>query len=653
MNRAMLSKYEQELEHLRSAAGEFARQNPKIASRLALDERECRDPYVERLLEGFAYLAARVQLKLEAEFPRFTETLLNIIYPQYLAPVPAMAMVQFVPELTEAGLAQGFSIARGTALRSQRGAGEATSCEFRTAHEVRLLPLRVSGASYHTRDTGVLDLPGQLGEPVRAAVRIELEATAGLTLDKISVGDLPLFISAGDAARMRLYEQLLSDAVCVLVREAKPADPLATRAPAQRLSADSVQRVGYDEREGLLPADGRTFHGYRLLAEYFAFPQRFMSVSVAGLEGALRRVKGARAEIIIPLRREEPTLERAVEAETFVPFCTPAINLFTKRADRIFVTDQRPEHHVVVDRTRPIDFEVHSVTKVVGYGVGGVEGVGPGGVEREFRPFYAATDWDDAGMPTAGGSGGGGAGGAYYTLHRTARMLTQREQQQGTRSLRYLGSDVYLSLVDGHALPYPDDLRQLSVEVLCTNRDLPIQMPVGRGARDFDIDTAAPLRTIRCIVSPSMPRPAPTEGQVAWRAIGHLAQNYLSLANASGGSSPAAIRDLLRLYADESDPQRRAVDAQQVEGVLSVTSRPITRRVPAPGPVTFVRGIEVAVELDESRFEGSGVFLLGSVLERFFSRYVSSNSLSETVLRSPQRGEIKRWPAIVGRRPML
>jgi type VI secretion system protein ImpG len=632
VNRSLLSKYEQELEHLRSVAGEFARQYPKIASRLALDERECRDPYVERLLEGFAFMAARVQLKLDAEFPRFTETLLNIVYPQYLAPVPSMTMVQFAPELTDAGLAGGFVVPRGTALRSMRGAGDSTACEFRTGHSVNLLPLRVVGAGYYTRDMGVLELPAMPG--ARAAVRIVLEATAGLNFDQLKVDSLPLFLNAADATRMRLYEALLGDATGVLVREPKPSDALARWQPGTRLEASSIGRVGFDESQGLLPADGRTFHGYRLLSEYFAFPQRFMTVDFTGLAAALARVKGPRAEIIVGLRREEPLLERVVEAGTFVPFCTPAINLFPRRADRVFVTDQRPEHHLVVDRTRPNDFEVYAVKRVVGHGLSADE-------EREFRPFYAASDWDAQ------------ASGAYYMTHRTARVLTQREQSMGTRSVRYAGSEVYLSLVDAQAAPYGERLRQLGVEVLATNRDLPIQMPVGKGARDFDIDFGAPLKTIRCVVSPSMPRAAPIDGQVAWRAIGHLAQNYLSLASVAGGSSPAALRDLLRLYADDTDPERRQVHAQQIDGIVSVGSAPITRRVPTPGPITFVRGLELSIDFDEGKFEGTGVFLLGAVLEQFFARYVSSNALTETVIRSVQRGEVKRWPATVGRRPML
>ncbi|CAN5807018.1 type VI secretion system baseplate subunit TssF [soil metagenome] len=634
MHRQFLGYYEQELDHLRGMAGEFARQFPKIAGRLALDPKDsgitCKDPYVERLLEGFAFLAARVQVKLDAEFPRFTQNLLNIIYPQYLCPTPSMAMVQFTPLPTEAGLAQGYPIPRATTLRG-KAVERSAPCEFRSAHEVVLWPIKVVDAQYYTRDLGVLEL-GDGAKNIRAAVRIRLQSTAGLKFNQLTLDALPLFLNASDATRMRLYEQLLADARSVIVRPAPEAGMSFRGLPwSDTLPESTLHRVGFDEREALLPSDARTFQGYRLVHEYFAFPQRFMFVGLRGLNASLRKCPGDQLDIIIPLSKEDPRLERNVEASTFAPFCTPAVNLFPRRADRVYVTDRRPEHHVVVDRTAPADFEVHSITRVTGYSENNTR-------VRDFRPFFSATDFDSDERH-----------GAYFTLNRVPRQFSQRESQRGPRSNLYRGSEVNLSIVDAHAAPYSDDLSQLSIEVLATNRDLPIAMPLGQGARDFDIDLGAPLATIRCVGSPTVPRASWVEGETAWRAISHLSQNYLALVDAADGSGAGALRDLLRLYCDESDSAQR----QQIEGLRSVRSAPMTRRVPGAGPITFVRGLEVALEFDETLYEGTGVFLLGAVLEQVFSRYVSINSFTETAVRTAQRGEIKRWPQTLGRRPML
>lgn len=634
MHRQFLGYYEQELDHLRGMAGEFAQQFPKIAGRLALDAKDsgitCKDPYVERLLEGFAFLAARVQLKLDAEFPRFTQNLLSIVYPQYLCPTPSMAMVQFTPLPGEAALAQGFKIPRGTALRGRSGDGSAV-CEFRSAHDVHLWPLKVADAQYYTRDLGVLELPEQL-KGVRAALRIRLSCTAGLTWKQVLLNELPMFIRGGDAQRMRIYEQIFANATAVIVRPA-PEEGMSFRAvPWQDvLTTDALTRAGFDERESLLPSDARSFQGYRLVHEYFTFPQRFIFARFGNLRASLAKIEGTEVDIIVPLNAEDVRLERNIDATTFAPFCTPAVNLFPKRADRIYVTDKRPEHQVIVDKTRPLDFEVHSITRVEGYDENNDN-------MRDFRPFFAANDFDTD-----------SAHGAYYVLNRVPRQFSQREQRQGPRSNLYKGSEVYMSIVDSRSAPYPDNLSQLSIEVLATNRDLPISMAVGMGQRDFDIDVAAPLQTIRCIGTPTVPGASWVEGEMAWRAISHLSQNYLSLTDLADGGGAGALRDLLRLYCNSDDTTHR----QQIDGVRSVTSRPLTRRVPGPGPITFVRGLEIGVTLDESLYEGTGIFLLGAVLEQVFARYVSINSFTETVVHSVQRGEIKRWPQIVGRRPML
>src|SRR5881394_334087 len=180
MDERLLGYYNNELHHLREMAGEFAREFPKVAGRLALDKDAkeiCPDPYVERLLEGFAFLAARVHLKLDAEFPRFTQSLLETVYPHFLSPIPSMAVVRFEPEESDAALAPGVVMPRGSLLRSVPGKGEKTSCVFQTAHPVRLLPVRVLEARYFTRDLAQLNLPPQVA--AKAAIRLRLQITAG------------------------------------------------------------------------------------------------------------------------------------------------------------------------------------------------------------------------------------------------------------------------------------------------------------------------------------------------------------------------------------------------------------------------------------------------------------------------------------------
>jgi type VI secretion system protein ImpG len=345
----------------------------------------------------------------------------------------------------------------------------------------------------------------------------------------------------------------------------------------------------------------------------------------------VRRCEENEFDVIILLREPDLELEGRVDATTFAPFCSPAINLFPKRADRIHLSDRFSEFHVIPDRTRPLDFEVYEVLRVVGHGT-------RAGEEQEFLPFYSAKDFD---------AQGGGAG-AYYAVNRVPRTASSREKRFGRRS-SYAGSEVYVSLVDSKEAPYRSDLRQLEVSTRCTNRDLPLQMPVGVGATDFTMDVEAPVECVRCVSGPTAPKPSPAEGEIAWRAISHLSLNYLSLANASEEEGASALREILRLYGDNSDPQI----CKQIDGVRTITSRPIVLRIVGPGPIAFARGLEVTLTLDEAAFEGTGVFVLGAVLDRFFEKYVSINSFTQTVVKTLQRGEVMRWPARMGQRQTL
>ena len=625
MDPRLLRYYNQELHHVREMGSEFAREFPKIAGRLGMDGIDCADPYVERLLEGFAFLAARVQLKVDAEFPRFTQHLFELIYPHYLAPTPSMAVVQIQPDLDEGSLASGFRIQRGTELQSTAGKSDQTTCTYTTAHDLDLWPLELTEAKYFSgasalANIGVTDLKG-----VKAGIRLRLRATAGVAFDEVQLDRLRLYILGADELPKKIYEQLLANSTGAVIRPKGGKDPWQ-----EKIHRSDINAFGFANDEALLPYTRRSFHGYRLLQEYFAFPERFLFVQLCNLRRAIQRCSGTELEIIVLLDRAVTGLDNAVSETNFGLNCTPIINLFDKRADRIHVDRGSPSFHVLPDRTRPLDFEVYSITDVRGYGSGAEE-------EVEFRPFYSSRD---AGMQHERM--------AYFTAQREPRMLSTRQRKVGSRA-SYVGSEVYLSLVDAQNAPFSSRMKQIAVKIKCTNRDLPLQMLLGKGKTDFTMASGAPVKSIRSVAGPTKPRPSLAHGDASWRLISHLSLNYMSLVDHEDGEGSMALRELLSLYADESD----AATQRQIEGVKSVSSRPITRRLPTSGPISFGRGLEITVTCEDGAFEGSGVYVLGSVLEAFFSRYVSMNSFSETVLRTEDRGEVARWPARIGRRPRL
>ena len=625
MDPKFLKYYNSELHFMREMGGEFAKQFPKIAGRLGLDGFECSDPYVERLLEGFSFLAARVQFKLDAEFPGFTQHLLEMVYPHYLAPTPSMAVVQLQPDLSEGALAEGFTVPRQSALRSLIGKGEQTPCEFRTSHDVTLWPLEIAEAEYVTNTLVLPKIKAPHLPTAKAGFRLRLRTTAGLTFDKLSLDHLPLYLHGSDEIPMHIYEQILANSVALVLRSTSDSTPWQ-----KVIDRSHIKRVGFNENEAMLPYGAQSFSGYRLLHEYFAFPDGYLFVDLSGLGEAVSQCAENELELFILLDRINPVLEHKIDASAFALFCSTAINLFPKRADRIHLNTRENEYHVVPDLTRPMDFEIYQVSGMVGHGTG---------VDRkqEFLPFYSS---DETSFRTENS--------AYYTVRRESRLLSIRQQRYGTRS-NYVGSEVFVSIVDAGEAPYSTDLRQLAVTTLCTNRDLPLHMPVGVGKTDFTLESGAPVESIRCIVGPSKPKPSYAEGDTAWRLISHLSLNYLSLVDSDEQKGAAALREILRLYGYITE----AHIEKQIEGVLSVVTVPITRRMPIDGPISFGRGLEVTVTMDEAAFEGTGCFLLGAILENFFAKSVSINSFTETVIKTDRRGEIMRWPARIGRNQVL
>lgn len=625
MDPRLLKYYNRELQHVREVGAEFASEFPKIAGRLGLDTFECTDPYVERLFEGFAFMAARVQLKVDSEFPNFTQHLLEIIYPHYVSATPSMTVVEFKPDLSEEGLAAGLPIPKGTSLRSLVAKGEQTACEYRTAQPIQLFPLEITQLEYLPTLAAISSAglsSAKYLSHAKAALRIVLRTTTGAKFNQLALDKLPVFLRGSGSTPYRLYEQLLANSKAIACK--------FKQGPAVVVKfADGhfIRSVGFEQDEALLQQTPRSFDGYRILQEYFAFPERYLFVELGELSGLIAECETDEIELFVLLDRSDAQLVNAVDKTNLALFCVPAINLFPKRADRIRVDHRQSEYHLVVDRGRPMDYEVFSVNQVEGFGSGQ-------NVEQTFLPFYGSKAAFHNQSETA-----------FYTLRRQKRVLSSKQRRKGVRS-SYIGSEVFVSLVDAAQAPYSKSLSQLGLETLCTNRDLPLVMPVGLSDTDFTLQISAPVKSIRCIAGPTRPLPAAYEADTVWRLINHLSLNYLSLIDNDAKTGAAALRELLSLYADNREPAIK----KQIEGVISVSAKNVVRRIDSNGPMVFGRGLEITVLFDESAFEGGGYFLLGTVLEQFFARYVSINSFVETVIRTTDRGEVARWPVRIGRR---
>lgn len=624
MDSKLLEYYNRELAYLREMGAEFAERYPKVAGRLGMHGIDVADPYVERMMEGFAFLTSRVQLKMDAEFPRFSQRLLEMIAPGYLAPTPSMAIAELHPDSKKGDINRGFLVPRGTMMDSQLLKKNGVTCSYATAHDVTLLPLTIKQVELG----GIpADIPlGQMGLSQRGAVsalRIRLSCEPSTTLDHVDFDQLVFFLSGPDIEALTLLELLMQHTVGIFCQTVG-AEPRR-----QVLSDDALKQEGFAPDQALLPDDLRNFDGYRLLQEYFAFPARFQFISISQLRPLLAQADGEREfEIVLLLDKADAALERVVDSSHLALHCTPVINLFPRVAERQKLSESSHEYHLVVDNIRPLDYEIYAVQKLYGARDGQRE-------EQIFRPFWSTYSRDD------------GNYGAYFSLRREQRTLSEHAQRYGTRT-GYVGSEVFLSLVDEQHAPWRDDLRYVTAEVLCTSRDLPLML-LQQDRQGFKLPDSVPAAGLTMRKGPTPPRKALAEGMATWRLISHLQMNYLSLMDSNDGEGAAALRQMLGLYANLAE----APVARQIEGIRHCRLRPVHRRVPEPGPIVFARGIGIELTVDEQAFSGSSPWLFGSVLERLFSRLVASNSFTEMTLISQQRGEVGYWPPRMGKRALI
>ncbi|HUS06615.1 MAG TPA: type VI secretion system baseplate subunit TssF [Bryobacteraceae bacterium] len=609
----LLLYYERELTFLRQMGAEFAEKYPKIASRLILEHDKCDDPHVERLLEGFAFLAARVHLKLDDEFPQITEALLSIVYPHYIRPIPSMSVVQFHLDPEQGKLGGALRVPRQSVLYSKPVAG--APCKFRTSYDTTLWPLSVVDAEWKTPDRLQ---PAMKSPDAIAALRLELQCFPDVELRKLDLSSLRFYLNGESNVIHTLYELLCSNTLQIWVRDPTPN----SRVRPVLLPASALKPVGFSSDEGMLPYPGRSFVGYRLLQEYFTFPEKFFFIDLNGLDQAFQAGFGARAEIVFLIgdydqNQRKQMLELGISGKTFRLGCTPIINLFPQTAEPILVDQRKFEYPVVPDVRRPQATEIFSIDEVVS--------IDPHSREMmNFEPFYSYR-------------------------HATSREKKQtfwiaNRRPSGRRNDE--GTEIYLSLVDLSSRPVHPDTDTLTIRTTCTNRDLPSRLPFGDEQGDFDLEAGSAVAKIVALKKPTNTLRPPVGKDVLWRLISHLSLNYLSLVEEGKDS----LQEILKLYnfTDSTYSQK------QIDGIVSLRSRKHFARVMSDGGISFARGTRVDMEFDEEQFVGGGVYLFASVLEHFLGLYVSLNSFSQLVASSTQRKEvIQEWPPRAGQKILM
>lgn len=591
MTDELLPFYNRELAFIREMGAEFAQRNPKIAGRLRWSGDMSEDPHVSRMIEAFAFLNARISHKLDDDFPELTEALLGVLYPHYLAPFPSAAIVQTEISRDQGELTAGYSIKSGSVIEQT----ESVNCQFRTSYDVQLFPIEVSHARYQSQP---FSAPvNRLSRDAVAVMTITLKAFSDKVIfDQFPLKSLRIYLDGQGQHIHDLYESLLNNCLGIALA-ANATDPHAVT-----LASDCVTPVGFDEHEGLLDYPARSFLGYRLLTEYFSFPEKFMFVDIGGFTAENLQLVGQNNElrIYLYLDRHIPDLEQRIDQSNFKLGCTPVVNLYKQRAEPITWSHTEAEYRVIPDARRPMQHELFAITRVMA--------TSPDDETVEFAPFYSTRHTKDANSRTF-----------WHATRRPAASVPGRVDE---------GTEVFLTLVDLDAEPANLAQWTVDVETICLNRDLPSHL---QADTPLQLSSGGPLGKLAFLTLPTQTYRPHRRQQYAWKLVSHLSLNHMSLFDTEHGAE--ALREILMLY----DPTNSVETRNLIRGLRQVSNRRIVGRVPGHGASGFCRGVEVTLELDEERFSGAGVFLFASVMERFLAQYCSLNSFTKTVAKTDKR----------------
>lgn len=588
-----LRHYAEELDALRARAARFARAHPKIAGRLRLAPDTSDDPHVERLVQSFAFIAARVRQKLDDELPELTDTVLEALYPHHLAPIPSMTLVAFAPA---AGQTEVQTLPRFSEIAAEPVAGEV--CRFRTARAVAVAPIRLADARLESQP---LDAPRVPGVDPAACLKLTI---APQSAERTALPDRIRFhIRAPWRQALAIYELVVHRTVAIAV--ARHADD----AGAQVLPADALSPVGFEPDEAMLPYTPSSAPGYRLLTEFFALPEAFLGFEVSGIAPPA----GETVTLYLYLSQARPELERQVSADSFALHVTPVVNLFRQRAEPIVVDGIRPEHPLVPDVRRHDTREVYSV-EAVGF-----------------------TDDAGASVPTAplfADVGAGRDGADVPVLWQIARRFDPDDRS----------SDVAIAFVDGAGRPLARRRGVAGVDTLCLNRDLPARLPFGGGHPQMRL--ATPFEGVGAVACLAPPTPAlrleDADGR-RWRLVSHLSLNHLSLGDGNG----AALKEILKLYAVRDATETRLM----VDAIGGVSARRATARMPGGAVVS---GTDVDITFKSSQIDAPAAYLFATVLSRFLGLYTSLNSFVRLSVRLSDRTDtLATFPPRAGQRPLL
>jgi type VI secretion system protein ImpG len=596
----LLRYFEEELGLFGLYAREFRNRYPKPASDLHISGDTYEDPSVARLIQSVALMSARIKKRLDDDYPKFTESLLESLYPHYLRPLPSHSIVQIGQRGAAELLPELRVVPRGSTLRT--AAVQGMICFFRSVYDVTLAPVNLSKAEF----TSAANAPRSVRLPRGASSCISVVIDRGSDKVDLSAGDLPVlrvFVDGEPSMRAALLDTLLMRTVAAYVQVNHESAWLP-------LEKSPLRLAGLGEDDAMVPFPARSHPAFRLLTEYFTYPEKFnfLDVDLAEITRLLPP-RCARVTLHLLLSgvhgdSSEARLLSSLSHKNLLLGCTPVINLLDKAAEPVQLAHTSAEYPLCADSAHARAYEIHSVNAVrLVHG-------GPGGPVTEFEPLYSTRH-----------GGASQQGGRHY-------WVTRRDETTAAISP---GHEMRIALIDSDFKPSETAGATLSAEVTCTNRDLPCQLPYGAQGGDMHTDSVPSSSPIRLLRKPTPTYRFDARHGAHWRLVSHLALNYGRLTNAGLPD----FQKMLALY----DLPRSASSQRQIKGIVGLEHGSVRAWIKTEPVSSLMPGIRVRMTVDEQAFAGSGIYVFAQVMDRYFALNGQLNCFTQLEIVSQQTGE--------------
>lgn len=603
VNLTLNDYFREELAALRKESLQFSENHPELGRTLGINMREATDPQVELLLQSFAFLSGRLHHQIDQDKAALPNALLAFLYPHLEAPIPSMliAQVDVKPDGGDFWKEQVLLRQRTVTASASNHLGQQAECRFLTCYDTPLLPLRIDDIRLEAAaEFAFLDTL----EDARSVLRVRLSADGVGALQAKGKGPerLRFFINDASPSAVALYELLALHLSSMTIIPA----PVDTQQEIPMLPPDSMRWLGMQDDEAVLKANTHTHPGYRLLQEYFSFPQKFQFFEISHLDQLDFSLVDQYFDVLFVLDVPvDATLQ--LSPASLCLNCVPLVNLYKQRIEPITISHEDYEYHVMGDLKKHRYCEIYTIEEL--------ESISKDGVVRQIAPYFAMDK--------------------LQTVEQQDYFYLARRQAASANEI--VGSEMFVSFLDKQF-----SLGQLTDEVvggvaLCTNRCLPERIMSGSV---MQLEGAGPVKGIHALTKPTPHHTELQIGQRPWALVSQLALNHLSLDG--GPIALSALRDILRLHVGSNVERGR----KQIEAITELRSRTIMRHVGLDGWRGFVRGSGLTVVMAPLDSGAGSAVLFASVLRQFLRMYASVNHLVEVDLETRNiKGKQKQWQA--------